>query len=391
MGLGRSLTAMNAPMEASEAFGAALALDENNKEAEIGLAKSLDLLAMKSGRNPPAKIPPAPVAAMSDDKAPMMRKDDGAIAKSTIDMGQSAMAATDESKGDFELTDDDFGGSSEIETVKVVDNDRGANEKASKVKLDDVLAAIEWKDNQATASRDMSVDNSRVVASAQPADGTMRGAKPVMSDATNATAMPAMAASSYRLQLAAFTAQSSAQSARVRTFEKAKDVLKGVSLVIESGTGGGGKTVYKLRTGPVGDRPQASQLCTKLKSRSIDCFLVVPKGAKKKTAMKRKARSSVMAKAVPPKATTAAPSPPPAPAMKMAKPVAAEPKPMAAKATPAKTDPDGEREERRGYPLGSRQLDGRKRSGGSAREGRRQPRRAADRGQERRRRRAEPR
>lgn len=300
LGMGRSLAAMDAPLEASEAFGAALALDENNKQAETGLAKSLDLLAMKSGRNPPANIPPAPTVAMADPDKHMMREADPAMSKESPVTGEPAMVQDGRGNGEIEVTDADFGGNTDSPDVKVVENNTGANEKASRVKLDDVLAAIEWKGNQnAGPSADMSAENARVVASAQPDAGS---AKPMMSDAGRAAATPTgLTGSSYRLQLAAFSSQKSAQSARVSVFDKADAVLEDVALVIEQSVGGGGKTVYKLRTGPVGDRQRASQLCAKLKSHSVDCFLVVPKGAKS-AAMPRKAKRPMMAKSMPAKA-----------------------------------------------------------------------------------------
>ena len=336
LGMGRTLAAMNAPLESSEAYGAALALDENNKEAEVGLAKSLDLLAMKSGRNPPSNIPPAPPEKMAMAEPPAMdtmRDTGGDMPKASPPSGEVAMIMEGKTPGEIEVTDADFGGTSQTTESKFVENDTGANEKASRVKLNDVLAAIEWKDNQpGAASRDMKAEEGKMVASAGPGTGAMGATDPVMSEAAKSAAAPtAHMATSYRLQLAAFSSQSSAQSARVKVFDKADAVLEDVSLVIEQGVSGAGKPVYKLRTGPVGDRAAASALCAKLKQRSVDCFLVVPKGMKS-TAMKAKSRRPMMAKSMPAKAPAMqmnrATQPAPMPTPMMDKTAAAKPAPM---------------------------------------------------------------
>lgn len=268
LGLGRSLLALNQPLEASEAFGAAIAIDEHNKEAIAGMSQSLDQVAVLSRRTPPSDLPPLPaVAAKESEPAPGMAKagDD------------TATATQDEGAGDQ--------GSTSVEAAAT----SGDTPKAD---MTDVLQAVEWaaqdKPSEEGAGTDMA------------------------SAAQSATRMVSVGAPIFKIQLAAFGSAASAESARTRMASKISDLLGGVQLAVEkSAASGGPKPLYRLFVKPFEDRPSAAAVCAKLKQRSINCFLVKAKATAKWSVKAELPAEKMASKSMEPPPAKMAPTEPP--------------------------------------------------------------------------------
>lgn len=311
IGMGRTLLALDEPLRASEAYGGALALDPDNEEAEAGLSKSLDQLALASSRNPPADLPPSVLlaetgsgsdgtaveataasgataaedglaeampddgsdpAAADDEPAetdePAARETDNAPAEAGPDRSRSLAVPARETE---EAPAEAGAGSPSSETAE--------NDTQTRVDMDDVLSAIEWKEERVTASpAGAEAEESRQVASAATAKRSLPDAK-VMSDAGPAPAAAgAERGDLFRLQLSASTSRPKTDVLREKVETVAKDLLGGIGLDIEEYAADGGKTIYKLRTGAVGGRAAAAGLCSKLQLRAFDCFLVKADG-----------------------------------------------------------------------------------------------------------------
>lgn len=234
LGLGRSLLALNQPLEASEAFGAAIAIDEHNKEAVAGMSKSLDQVAVLSRRTPASDMPPLPaVAATENEPAPDMANAGDDTAAATQDKGAGDQGATPVEAAAAAATTGD----------------------TPKSGMNDVLQAVEWAAQDKPAEEGASTD---MASAGQSATRTVSVGAPI-----------------FKIQLAAYGSAASAESARTRMASKTSDLLGGVQLAVEkSAASGGRKPMYRLFVKPFEDRPSAAAVCAKLKQRSISCFLV---------------------------------------------------------------------------------------------------------------------
>jgi cell division protein FtsN len=96
--------------------------------------------------------------------------------------------------------------------------------------------------------------------------------------ATVPEARPARAAAgggAIRVQFAAFRSQAEAEDSWRRLVATAPDAFAGIVPVIEPGYSGSDPTLfYRLRSAPFATRAEASDFCTRLKPRGIDCIVV---------------------------------------------------------------------------------------------------------------------
>lgn len=357
VGLGRTLTALNEPLDASEAYGAALAVDEGNKEAVAGLAKSLEQIAARSAKNRPTDIPPPAVKKMTPPDKAAAPKDamsmKGVSDSSTMSGMGSASAGymygaaperpTTIAKGPLNPTGGVFGSNGMVTRApmpkapsapapKAADKSMAAakttkNAKGQPVNLDDVLSAIEWKADKKgatpggvpTASEPGSVQTAQIGKPALPRamategkatdDKTQSAAVPETPKPARVTSKPMIAGvSMYGLQFAAFSSAKSAEKVRAKVEAKVKPVIGDASITVEKDPA---KPIYRVKSTAVGDRLRAASLCARIKTLSVSCFLV-RQGAKR---------------AAPKKSAAIAPPPTRAPAAKP------DPKPMSPPAT----------------------------------------------------------
>ncbi|MCF4164423.1 SPOR domain-containing protein [Zavarzinia compransoris] len=75
------------------------------------------------------------------------------------------------------------------------------------------------------------------------------------------------------MQLAALSDEAAARAAWARISKANSDLLGGLKPVIQSVTVNG-KTLYRLRAGYFASKDAATNVCTKLKQRNVDCNVV---------------------------------------------------------------------------------------------------------------------
>src|SRR5262249_29816534 len=116
------------------------------------------------------------------------------------------------------------------------------------------------------------VDNAAAVSpSAEPASAPRAPAKPVVKASAVAPAMPGKRA---WLQIASFKSEQNAQAALKSMSEGNQDLLQYVPVTLRRVEMGADKgTFYVLRIGPMTTVEQATDLCSALKDRKIDCLV----------------------------------------------------------------------------------------------------------------------
>lgn len=127
---------------------------------------------------------------------------------------------------------------------------------------------------------------------ALPAPEAAKPAKPTRKAAKSATG------GSYAVQVGAYKSKKRAERRWESILKTAKDVLGDLPREVVEGEAGDGKTVYRLRTGPLPDRAAGDKLCAELSNLGFGCFVVtVPKD--KTAAMPKKGMADTEATAKP--------------------------------------------------------------------------------------------
>lgn len=104
-------------------------------------------------------------------------------------------------------------------------------------------------------------------------EGGLPAMEPVEPLQDSAAAAPAGQAARFAVQLGAFTSQAAAQEGWRVLLADAPPELLATDLTIERVEQAGPEgVVYRLRTGPVGDRAAASALCERLDRRGVPCM-----------------------------------------------------------------------------------------------------------------------
>ncbi|MDF2232823.1 SPOR domain-containing protein [Albimonas sp. CAU 1670] len=85
-------------------------------------------------------------------------------------------------------------------------------------------------------------------------------------------AASSMAAGDIGIQLGAFNSEAIAQSQWRRALRRHEDLLGALAHAVTT-VDSGGRTLYRLRAGPVADRRKAQELCAALKSRGEACIV----------------------------------------------------------------------------------------------------------------------
>ncbi|SFI21222.1 Sporulation related domain-containing protein [Albimonas pacifica] len=85
-------------------------------------------------------------------------------------------------------------------------------------------------------------------------------------------AATSLATGDIGVQLGAFNSQAIAESQWRRAQRRHEDLLSGLAHAVTT-VESGGRTLYRLRAGPVADRGQAQELCAALKSRGDACIV----------------------------------------------------------------------------------------------------------------------
>jgi cell division septation protein DedD len=114
-------------------------------------------------------------------------------------------------------------------------------------------------------------------ADAAPAAATVAEPSPPPAPAAAATAPEAQVAGlakGFDLQLAALRSQDTAKQEAARLQRNLGSVLGEHSIQVLDPRPGGQSPVYRLRIGPFADRGSAQALCTQLKTKKQDCFVV---------------------------------------------------------------------------------------------------------------------
>lgn len=145
--------------------------------------------------------------------------------------------------------------------------------------------------------------------------GFLRDDTPQAPEAAKPVKQPRMAAKSgkagsYAVQVGAYKSKKRAERRWESILKSAKDALGDLPREVVEGDGGDGKTVYRLRAGPLPDRAAGDKLCAKLSDLGVGCFVVtVPKD---KTAAAANGMTSAQAAAKPAGEAPKAMSPEPA-------------------------------------------------------------------------------
>lgn len=301
MGLAQSLEKSGEALDASEVYGAVLSEEEGHDAATAGLARTLEQLAGRTGggSTPTAQnmegrrdMPAQPQRDMAVQSEPVEQ-----IAEKAMDGGDApAPASEGAARSIAALAPEKPAGE-----MKSGDDAANAGAGKSKSKFQDVLEAVEWKEDPAGSAQTAAMKEPAGVdvAAATPATA-VPGAIPNPMP-TPPMSAPAMKPGGYRLQLAAYGDKTRAEKARSRLAARVKDLLGDISVTVEQS----GK-MFRVRTSSLGSRSQASGMCARLKSRSIGCFLVSPAKGARKAAGKRPVRAA-------PKKIAAASKPAPTP------------------------------------------------------------------------------
>jgi cell division septation protein DedD len=80
--------------------------------------------------------------------------------------------------------------------------------------------------------------------------------------------------SPFRIQIASMTNPAAANIEWNRRVEQHKDILGGLTLVVDRAVIAGKGTFYRVQAGPLPSREAASALCDKLKQRKVGCLVV---------------------------------------------------------------------------------------------------------------------
>ncbi|WP_374764025.1 SPOR domain-containing protein [Yunchengibacter salinarum] len=86
---------------------------------------------------------------------------------------------------------------------------------------------------------------------------------------------PALAVDRFRVQLGAYSRRETADNAWAEAQRRFPDALKGLNHAVES-VQSGGRTLFRLRAGPLEDRTAADQLCVALRAGQQACIVVGP-------------------------------------------------------------------------------------------------------------------
>lgn len=302
MGLARSLEKAGEALEASEVYGAVLAEEERHEAAAAGLARTLEQIAgrstpmsaenMKGGdqKEMAVQTEPSDQKKMAGDSGKAM---EGGDAPAPDNGATRDLAALSPEKSAPEKSTDE---------QKSDDGAAASGTEKSESKFQDVLKAVEWKEDPAGSAQTpaAAMEPAGVeVAAATPATAVPGAPLPP----TPVLAAPAMKPGGYKLQLAAYGNKARADAARSRLEARVKDLLGEISVNVEQS----GK-MFRVRTSPLGNRTQASGMCARLKSRSIGCFLVKPAkggGMARKSAPKPTPKMTAVPKLAPPPKKTA--------------------------------------------------------------------------------------
>jgi cell division septation protein DedD len=141
---------------------------------------------------------------------------------------------------------------------------------APRAELPDSIARAPEPPDPETLAETPARDLSEIAPAAGSPTRQATVAPPAPASASQAPAGPA-----WRIQLASLTSETRAQAELQRMQQANTDVLGGLALNVEQANLAKG-TYYRIQAGPLADRGAATDLCTKLKARKLDCLVVAP-------------------------------------------------------------------------------------------------------------------